>query len=130
MTKRTVKTEKELGQALKDEVDTIEIEGNLATKTFRIHATGNIAWAVAFAAIGIAVYSVLSVPATGGLSTPAAITAGFVSGGAVATILGSAATTTAISIAVAAGSASALTALRNYKKISYSPGKLVLQRKK
>lgn len=129
MTKRTVKTEKELAQALKDNIDTILIEGSLANKTLKIHATGKVAWAVAFGALGVAVYALISIPATGGTSTPAAVSAGFIGGGALTATLGAGAATTAISIAVAAGGVGALTTLRGYKKVSCSPGKLILKKK-
>ena len=48
-----VKTSKQLGQAIKEEKETIEIEGDLAAKVIRIKATGKVAWGVAAAAAGL-----------------------------------------------------------------------------
>uniref|UniRef100_UPI003F583790 hypothetical protein n=1 Tax=Vibrio cholerae TaxID=666 RepID=UPI003F583790 len=51
----TISNEADLGEALKREQDTIEIEGDLKNKVLKIKATGKVAWAVAIGAIGIAV---------------------------------------------------------------------------
>ena len=99
-----ITTEKELGQALKEDQDTIEIEGDLAQKTFRIKAAGKVAWVVAFGAIVVAVASVLAAPATGGTST----TAGLIAAPAAVAAIGGAATTAAIGIAVGAGTTAVL----------------------
>lgn len=120
-----VSTEKELGEALKRKEDGIEITGDLAKKTIRLRATGNVAWAIAIAAIGFAVYGVATAPVTGG--TTAAISA-FAAPTAVG-ILGGAATYSAIAIAIAAGGVGALTSLRKYKEISRSSSSLTLKRK-
>lgn len=123
-----ITTEKELGEALKRNEDTIEITGDLAKKTIRLRATGKVAWAIAIAAIGIAVYSAISVPATGGTSTPAAVTMAGIAAPAAVGILGGAATYSAIAIAIAAGGVGALTSLRGYKEISRTSSSLVLKR--
>lgn len=118
-----VSTEKELGEAIKREEDTIEITGNLVKTTVRIRATGKIAWAIATAAIGIAVYGVLAAPATSGRS---AIASGIITPAAVG-ILGVAATYSAITIAIAAGGVGSLTTLRRYKEISRTSSTVVLK---
>jgi hypothetical protein len=117
-----IQTEKELGAALKNEQDTIEIVGDLATKVVRIKATGKVAWAVAVGAIGVAVIVTMG---TGGAGAPA----GGAIGIAAVSVLGVSAATSAVAIAVAAGSVGALNSLRKYKIISNSAGKLVLSRK-
>ena len=66
-----IRAEKELGEALKNDQDRIEIEGDLAKKVIRIKATGKIAWAIAAGAIAVAVIAVLATPATGGASNAA-----------------------------------------------------------
>lgn len=124
MTKK-VSTEKELGEALKNKESTIEITGDLAKKTIKLRATGALAWAVAFAAIGIAVYGAIAAIPTGGTSV--AISA-FAAPAAVG-ILGGAATYTAIAVAVAAGGAGALSALRSYKEVSRTANSITLQRR-
>lgn len=51
------KTAEELGKAIKNNEDTIEIEGNLKNEVFRIKATGKVAWGVCLDIIGIRDYS-------------------------------------------------------------------------
>ncbi|MEW6729505.1 MAG: hypothetical protein AB1332_09210 [Pseudomonadota bacterium] len=116
-----ISTEEELGEALKNNQGTIEIEGDLSKKVIRIKATGTVAWAIAIGAIGIAV--VLTV-GSGGTAAPAA---GFVGFGAVS-VLGVSAATSAVAIAVAAGGVGALNSLRKYKIVNQSNNKVVLSR--
>lgn len=52
---RTVTSEKELGNALKNHEEEIRVEGDLAAKTFVIHATGKAAWIVASGCLVIAI---------------------------------------------------------------------------
>lgn len=117
-----IQTEKELGEALKNGKDTIEIEGDLKNKVLRIKATGKVAWAIALAAICIAVAVTLG---TGGAGAPAS---GVIGAGAVS-VLGFSAATSAVAIAVAAGGVGALNSLRRYKITSQSGSKLVLSRR-
>ncbi|MFM5536975.1 hypothetical protein ACET8U_06965 [Aeromonas veronii] len=117
-----IHTEKDLGEALKQERDTIEIEGDLKKKVLRIKATGNVAWAVAIGAISVAVIVALG---SGGTAAPVS---GLVGVGAVS-VLGLSSATSAITIAIAAGGVGALNSLRNYKIVSNSGDKLVLSRK-
>lgn len=129
------KTAEELGQAIKNNADTIEIQGDLANKVFKIKATGKVVWAVALGALGVAVACII-LQAKGSdtdTSTQAgsAITfTGAAGGTAVAAgILGKAAIVAA-SIAAAAGGVGALTSLRDkYKIIERAENKLILQHK-
>lgn len=116
-----ISTEKELGEALKNNQDSIEIVGDLSRKVLKIKATGKVAWAIAIGAIGIAI--ILTV-GSGGTAAPAA---GFVSVGAVS-VLGVSAATSAVAIAIAAGGVGALNSLRQYKIVSKSDNKVVLSR--
>ncbi len=118
----SVKTEKELGEAIKRQDDEIIIEGDLIKQVIKIRATGKVAWAVAIGAIAVAVTAVLS---SGGTAAPGAIPVGFV---AVST-LGVSATTSSVLIAVAAGGVGALNKLRSYKTVSDTGNRLVLKRK-
>lgn len=129
------KTEEELGDAIKNNADTIEIQGDLANKVFKIKATGKVVWAVAIGALGIAVACVIMKTQgsniTESTQTGKAITfTGAAGGTAVAAgILGKAAVA-ATSIAVAAGGVGALTSLRDkYKIIERAENKLILQHK-
>ena len=120
-----VSTEKELGEALKRKEDMIEITGDLAKKSFKLRATGKVAWAIALTAISIAVYSVATAPVSGGAT--AAVSA--VAAPAAIGILGGATTYSAIAIAIAAGGVGALTSLRKYKEISRTSSSLTLKRR-
>lgn len=127
------KTPKELGKALKDQEETIVIEGDLKNKVFRIKATGKVAWGVCAAALGTAILCYLAAPAATVAATPAGGTASLVSGVAAtavaATTLGSAASA-AVVIGVAAGGIGALNALRDkYKIIEKDERHITLQRK-
>lgn len=125
-----VKNEEDLARDINNNEDTIEVEGDFANKIIRIKATGNVAWAIAFGAIGIAAgaaYVTLTPspdPATKAL-VPAA---GVAAGGTAVTILGVSATTAAIALVRAAGSISVLTKLRSYKIVSQSKNRVVLKR--
>lgn len=122
---KTVKTAEELGKAIKDGEDTIEIEGDLAKKTIKLRATGKVAWAVALGAIGIAVVAAILAIPSGGLSAPE----GAVGLAAATSVLGGPAALTAIAIAVAAGGVGALTKLRKYKEIRRTDNYLLLERR-
>ncbi|MBQ6204001.1 MAG: hypothetical protein IJK46_07905 [Prevotella sp.] len=131
-----VTTSKELGQAIKEEKDTIIVEGDLTKKVVRIKATGKVAWGVAAAALGIGVFAIVHTPhatvataPAGGVGGAISFTGGAVSTGAAGAILGPAAIT-ALTVAVAAGGIGALKTLREkYKIQSKEDKKLVLKRK-
>lgn len=125
-----VKTEKELGEALKNKEDTIEISGDLVKKTIKIRATGKVAWGVAAGAIGIAFYATASTMATGGTSAPITVTTAGFTAGTAATILGGSVAYSSIAVAIAAGGVGALTSLRSYKEVSRSSDSLILKRRK
>ncbi len=118
-----VSTEEELGEALRNGESSIIIEGDLANKVIRIRAAGEVAWLVAIGAIGIVVMSILLAAPTGG-----AAGAGLVAAPAAIGILGTAATTTAVGIAVAAGGVAALNKLRGYKEVARDGASLHLER--
>lgn len=124
-----VTNEKELGEALKNGEDYIEIEGEFGGKIIRIKATGKVAWAVAFGAIGVAVIAVLSIPTTGGTSTIPALAANAILAPAAVSILGAGTVASAIAIAVAAGSVGALNKLRKYKMTKISDSHIILSKK-
>lgn len=120
-----IRTEKELADALASDQDTIEIEGDLANKVFRIRATGKVAWAVAVGAIGVAVVATLAAPATGGMSEGVALGVAPAAIG----VLGVSATFAAVGIAVKTGGVAALSKLRGYREVSRKDDHLVLQRR-
>jgi len=122
-----IDNEKDLGKALNDEQDTIEIEGDLKEKVIRIKATGKVAWAVAVGAIAVSVAAILypvPEPATqAGAKGFAALT-----GGAAVGILGAGTAVSAITIAIATGGIGALNKLRGYKIVSSTDHSVVLKR--
>ena len=120
-----VKTEKELADALKNKVSSIEITGDLTKKTIKLRATGAVSWAIAIGAIGIATYGAIAAIPTGGSS---GVVAAFAAPAAVG-ILGGAATYSAIAIAVAAGGVGALSTLRSYKEVSRTTNSITLKRR-
>lgn len=127
MKRRKVSTEEELAAAIADGVDFIEVEGDLANKTFRIRAAGNVAWAIAIGCIATAV--VIAVAATKANDTKTSMVSGIAAAGlsaAPAVALGPAAVAAAIGIAVSAGSVSVLNRLREYDQHSFEDGVLVL----
>jgi len=103
-----IKTEKELAEAIKNEEEFIEIEGDLRNKVFKIKATGKVAWIVAIGAIAVALPIAIL---TGGVATPASAVVGI---GAVS-VLGLPAAMAAVMIAVSAGGVGVLNKLRSYK---------------
>ena len=123
--------EKDLSEALKNDKDTIEIEGDLADKV--IKATGSVAWAIAIGSIAVGLAAIFVTAGTGGAATPATVpTSALAAAGAVA-ILGTPTTISLIGIAVAAGGVSAgiarLNKLRDYKIKSKTKNKVILVRK-
>lgn len=130
-----ISTSKELGQAIKEEKETIEIEGDLVAKVIKIKATGKVAWGVAAAALGIGVFAIVHTPhatvataPVGGVGGAISFGSSLVSTGVAGAILGPAAIT-AFSIAVAAGGMGALNKLRQYKIVNKTEGHLTLKRK-
>ncbi|MFZ4170540.1 hypothetical protein ACEV60_18035 [Enterobacter ludwigii] len=124
-----VTTEKELARAVSEGQGTIIIEGDLAKKTIQIKATGNVAWAVAIGAIGVAVCSLMLTAGSGGASTPVTGTTAALAGGGAVAILGGPATVSAISIAVAAGGVGVLKTIRHYKIAENTGNRIVLKKR-
>jgi len=128
----TVKTEKELADAIKNGIDSIEIEGDLTNKVLKIKATGNISWVIALGAIGVAVTAILTLPIATTPLAPISAAENFIaiSSAPIAIgILGYSTTISAITIAVTAGSISILNKLRKYKIIKKEKNKLILVKK-
>ena len=117
-----IRTEKELGEALKKGQEQIEIEGDLAKKVIKIKATGYVAWAVAIGAIAISVVALIVTPSTIGASN----VAHFVTAPAAVGILGFSATSSAIAIAVATGGIGALKNSRRYSLKKNFDGSITL----
>jgi hypothetical protein len=122
-----IDNEKDLGKALKENQDTIEIEGSLKDKVIKIKATGKSAWIIAVGAIGVTVFAILyPVPDPASQTGSKGIV--LLTGGAAVAILGTATAISAISIAIAGGGVAALNKLRSYKIVSNSGDKVTLKR--
>lgn len=122
---QTVSTYKDLAMAVLADSNKIEITGDIRKGTVKIVTSGSVSWVIAIGAIGIAYAAIMMIPATGGTSSTLS---GIAAPAAVASI-GLPATTAAISIAVSAGSLSAIKKLRNYKVETQSDGKTILVKK-
>lgn len=118
---------KELGQAIKRRESKICVEGDLAKKVLKIHATGPVAWAVCIGALGVAITATIMVMVPDP-AEPLELAAAGISLGCASAVLGSAAAT-AVGIGVAAGGIAGLTSLRKYEIVSNKPNKLILQKK-
>lgn len=114
----TVTTPSQLGEALKDDTEEIEIVGELKTDVIKIKDTSDMQWKVAIGAIVASAGLVIT-----GLGLPLAI----LSGGAAVAIIGPAATGAAIKMGVAAGDPRAVQKLREYS-MEVSDDSLLLKR--
>lgn len=123
-----------LKNAMNSGESTIEIVGDLAKKVIRIKATGKVAWAIAFAAIGLATLAIITAlpaaVATGGAAAPIeGVVAGFAFAPAVAAI-GFDVAVMAVGLAVAAGGVGILTRLRSdYRIAEQAPERVLLIKK-
>ncbi len=126
----------DLGKAIERGEDTIVVEGDLASRTIRIKATGKIAWVIAGGCIAVSIVAILSMPptaATGPLAGPGFVaeSAVIATGGAGAiSVLGVSATVAAVSIGVGAKSKNAVNKLRNgYTLTKVNDRKIILKKK-
>ena len=121
-----VSTEKELSQCIQNGVDRIEIEGDLANKTLKIKATGKVAWAVAFGAIGVAIIAVMTLPASSTTGPAGPVAEGLIASGAAA----GAVTELGLPATIAVKNKSVLTKLRDsYDSVEKSNNRIVLKKK-
>ena len=122
-------TEKELGKALKEGQDTIEIEFDLCKKVIKIKAIGIVSWGICIASITIAVScAVVAVSTAGTTAVPDALIA-TPAMAPLASVLGLPTAISAVAIAVAGGGVGALNKLRNYRLERVSDEKIILHKK-
>ena len=125
----TVTSAAELGRSVNNGEDEIIIEGDLAKKTIRIKATGKVAWAIAFGAIGVALVIAIS-GAGAGPAAPAFEAIAITSAGGAVAVIGLPATVAALSMAFAVKNKKVLNSLRDdYIIMSKSTNRVVLKRK-
>lgn len=125
-----IENEKDLGTAIKNGEQCIEIEGDLGKKVLRIKATGKVAWAVAIGGLTVAVAAIIMMIPTGPMPAPAAI-AGILPAAAVlggTGVSGVAVAFSAALIAAAGGGVGTLNKLRAYK-MEKQGDKVILRKK-
>ncbi len=125
-------TEKELGEALKNNQETIEIEADLAKKVLRIKATGKVAWAICICFFATAIVLGCVAIGSGGIASPIATSGAAISflaaAPAAVSSMGMPAAVSAIGIAIAGGGVGTLNKLRKYRAEKISDDKIVLHK--
>lgn len=125
----TMTTEKELGEALKTDKDTIEVEGDLSKKIIKIKATGKVAWGVCIGCIVVACTMAVVTLSTGGTAAPVTGPTTALTLSAAASVWGLPTAITATGIALAGGGVVALKKLRKYRIEKISDTKIILHKK-
>ena len=111
---RGVKDEKELAQAIKNNVDYIEVEGGIKDFFIKVKGTGKIAWTLCIGCLAIAAAATAyMVTKEDGDIKKTAVAA--ISATAAAGILGPTTAATCVMMAVAAGGVDVLNKLREYR---------------
>lgn len=130
---RVCKTAKDFADSIKNNDDTIIIEGDLRKGVLRIKAIGPIAWGVCAVSLAIAIALLLTAPTATVVATPvggAALAAhGVIASSAAAATLGSA-VVPAVAIGVCSGGIGALNTLRDKYKIVEKNNKYIKLKRK
>jgi len=108
----TVYNENELGRALRNEEDYIEIQGDFVSDIRKIKAINRVMWCLVLSVLALIIATLLLAPVTAGT---APIAASLVAGTPAIGILGLSGCVTAIRIAVAGGGIHILKRLRRYR---------------
>ena len=117
---RVVKDEKELAQAIKNNVDYIEVEGGIKDFFIKVKGTGKIAWTLCIGCLAIAAATTAYMVTKEDGDIKKAISATAAAG-----ILGPTTAATCVMMAVAAGGVDVLNKLREYR-IEEQGGRLFL----
>ena len=121
--------EKELGRAIKEGQDHIEVEFDLAKKVLKIKATGNVAWGACVVSLAVVIAAVIITISSGGTSSAATVPAGFAGMGTAAAIMGYSTAASAVAIGAAGGGVATLNKLRKYRVEKISENKIILHKK-
>lgn len=125
----TVTSAAELGKSVNNGEDEIIIEGDLGKKIIRIKATGKVAWAIAFGAIGVALVVAIG-GAVAGPAAPAFEAIAITTAGGAVAVIGLPATVAALSMAFAVKNKKVLNSLRDdYIIASKTNNRVILRRK-
>ena len=122
-----VENEKELGKALKDGKEKIEIKGDLAKRMKKIYELDQVLWGICFVCLTVTVAVFLTMPATAGVSSAISLAAGT----PVAAAVGLPTAVTAVLTAAAGGGIHILKWMRKkYTMEQLDDSHIVLCRKK
>ena len=121
--------EKELGKAIKEEQDHIEVEFDLAKKVIKIKGVGKVAWGVCVVALTVAIGAFIVTLSSGGTSSPASVPAGLAGMGTASAIMGAGVASSAVAIGAAGGGIATLKKLRKYRIEKINDDKIILHKK-
>ena len=117
-----VKDEKELGKALKNEEEEIELRGELAKKMKKIYQLDQTLWCLCLVCLAVTVTALLAAPATAGTSTVVSLTAGTPA----AAIIGIPSAVSAVLTAAAGGGIHILSRMRRRMMKQLDNGHIIL----
>lgn len=131
-----VNNEKELGEAIHNKVDYIEVEGDLKNKVIKIKAVNTVAWGVVISCMTVGITLVITTAISAGTATPITAPAAVAALTPAAGVLGISTAFSAASIGAGAASIgggvgagiAALKKLRKYDLIKEG-AKVILKRK-
>lgn len=118
------RNESELGKALRNNDETIELHGDLARRIRKLKALSHVLWCICMSLLAITISAVLLSPAAPGVSA----VAGLVAGTPAAGILGVPTAVTAVLTAVSGGGTAVLSKLRNYRMTVLTENHIILNR--
>lgn len=118
-----IENEKELGEALKNDEEEIELKGVLAKKIKKIYQLDQAMWGLCLLCLTIAVAAFLAAPVTSGTSAALTLAAGTPA----AAVIGLPSAVTAILAAAAGGGVGVLVKLRKRKMQQLKNGHIILR---
>ncbi|MDR1770512.1 MAG: hypothetical protein LBS02_07740 [Hungatella sp.] len=121
----TANNEKELGNAIRNDENTIEVKGDLARMIVRMRSMNLVLWCICLSLLALMVTAVLAAPGTLGMSGAAAMLAGT----PVAGMMGTTTTISSVMIAVAGGGVGALNKIRDYRMEQITRTHIILHRR-
>ena len=121
--------EKELGRAIKEGKDNIEVEFDLARKVIKIKGVGKVAWGACALGLAVAIAAVIVTLASGGTSSPATVPAGLAGMGTATAVMGYSVAASAVAIGASGGGIATLNKLRKYRIEKINENKIILHKK-
>ena len=122
----TVENEKELGEAIDNREETIEVKGRLVPRIKKIWFMDRMLWGLCLVCLAVAITALVAMPSTGGTSAALSLVAGTPA----ACFMGAPAAATAVLTAAAGSGIATLKELRyGYRLKCISSERVVLYRK-